>query len=240
MVHITIFDDNPQSIASLRTLVEANMPPSESCRVDCASTLEELYGFLDKGRQPDILLADIVMPEGQPSGIDIVRDIFPPESGTQVIYVSAYLAMAPEVYTTSHVYFLLKPIDPAKLSDALAKACVALKRHRPPMLRIKTGHKERLLNVATIAYLESRGRVAYVHCRGAVYTTYAKLDELLATLPPSFSRCHRSFVVNLAFVSSLDEDEAVLHDGTHVPVSRRRARQVQHDLLAYLGTRTRG
>ncbi|MDO5709006.1 MAG: LytTR family DNA-binding domain-containing protein, partial [Coriobacteriales bacterium] len=104
------------------------------------------------------------------------------------------------------------------------------------MLRVKAGHKDRLINISTIAYLESSLHKVIIHCRSNSFETYAKLDELQAQLPDSFTRCHRSYVVNLAFVSSLNEGELRLHDGTTLPISRRRAHQVQHDLLAYLSS----
>ena len=237
---LLLFDDDLQSTTRLRGLVEAYMPADVPFTILEASDLSALKRILATDIQPDILLADIVMPEGQPSGIDVVRQLFPPESGTQVIYVSGYLEMAPEVYATPHLYFLLKPVDPEKLSEALERACASLARRKPNMLRIKTGYKDRLINVSTITYLESSAHKVTVHCRGTSFETYAKLEDLLASLPRTFSRCHRSFAVNLAYVSSLDEDEVMMHDGTRSPVSRRKSRQTQRDLLIYLSTRTQG
>jgi DNA-binding LytR/AlgR family response regulator len=237
---LLLFDDDPQSIATLRELVETSMPADVPFSIQEASDLTTLKYLLATGTQPDILLTDIVMPKGQPSGIDIVRALFPPESGTQIIYVSGYLEMAPEVYTTPHLYFLLKPVDPEKLAEALERACASLARRKPKTLRIRAGYKERLINVSTITYLESIAHKVIVHCRSTSYETYSKLSDILASLPQSFCRCHRSYAVNLAYVSSLDEDEVTLHDGTRIPVSRRRAHQTQRDLLTYLSTRTQG
>ena len=237
---VLLFDDDPQDISKLRKLVETYMPADVLFSIQEAADLVTLKRILATGIQPDIVLADIVMPEGQPSGIDVVRMLFPPESGTQIIYVSGFLEMVPEIYSTPHLYFLLKPIDPEKLAEALERACTSLLRRKPSMLRIKTSYKERLVNTSTITYLESIAHRVIVHCRGTDYETYSKLDDLLASLPRTFCRCHRSFVVNLAYVSSLDEDEVVLHDGTRIPVSRRKAHQTQRDLLVYLSTRTQG
>jgi DNA-binding LytR/AlgR family response regulator len=106
------------------------------------------------------------------------------------------------------------------------------------MLRIKVGHKERLINVSSISYLESSLHKVSVHTRTGVFETYAKLDDLQAQLPTSFARCHRSFLVNLVYVTSVDEGELRLYDGTVVPVSRRRAKQMQRSMLAYLASRS--
>ena len=236
---IVIFDDDPRSIATLKPLIKQELPTNETVTILEATNLREIEAILATGATIDILVTDIVMPVGQPSGIEVVERLFPPESGTQVIYLSGYLDQAPEVYRTSHLYFLLKPVDRTKLRDALTRALSTLARRQPPMLRVKTGHKEQLVNASTISYLESSLHKVTVHCRTRDVETYAKLDDLQRQLPASFSRCHRSYLVNLAYVSALEEGELRLHDGTVLPVSRRRARQTQRDLLAYLSVRAR-
>lgn len=237
MLAIAILDDLPSNLARTRELVEQCLPAATQASFIQASSPADLAASLASGAQIDILVADIVMPDGQPSGIDTVERLFPAGCGTQIIYVSGYLDQAPEAYRTPHVYFLLKPIDPDKLREALKRAIAALGSGRPAMLRIKTGHKDRLINVASISYIESTLHKATVHCRSGNFETYVKLDDLHAQLPGGFTRCHRSFLVNLAYVASLEDSELTLHDGTTIPVSRRRARQTQRDLLAYLSSR---
>ena len=234
MPSIVLFDDDMHALSATRALVEEHLPQGLSFDILEATSLDELKAIIATGTHVDILISDIIMPDSPLSGIQVVQQLFPPESGTQVIYTSGHLEQATEVYATNHLYFLLKPVDPHKLHDALEKACIAFGRRQPAMLRIKSGHQEHLINISTIVYLESVLHKAIVHTRTQTYETYAKLDDLHAQLPSSFSRCHRSFVVNLACVSSLKEDAVHLHDGTVLPVSRRRSRQVQHDLLAYL------
>ena len=237
MVNVTIFDDEAESLSHTRALVEQHMPYGADYRIQEATTLEQLREIQSSDAGIDILITDVVMPEGQPSGIDIVATMFPPASGTQVIYVSGYLEQAPEVYRTAHLYFLLKPLDPHKLSDALCKACDAVRASRPKLIRIKDGHKERLINASVIRYMESNLHKVYVHCGTSVYQTYARLDDLQAQVSHlAFTRCHRSFLVNLAYVRSFQDGELLLHDDTMIPVSRRRTKQVQRDLLAYIAS----
>ncbi len=237
MATIVIFDDDPTSLAHLSNLIDSHAPTDEHRTVLKVTSLSELEHILSDGTRVDILVADIVMGKGQPSGIDVVQALFPPSSGTQVIYVSGFLEQATETYRTSHVYFLLKPVDPEKLTDALRRAYNAIPQAGPSMLRIKCGHKERLVAFSAIRYLESRLHKIYVYCGKRTFETYAKLDDLQEQLPDSFSRCHRSFIVNLSYVSALEGTELTLRDGTVLPISRRRTRQVQHNLLALLSAK---
>lgn len=237
MISIVIFDDNPQSAADLCAQVELLLPGSLPHRTTTLTTLASLKAFLAAKEQIDILISDVIMPDGQPSGIDIVRTLFPEGSGTQVIYVSGYLEQSLEVYPTNHLYFLLKPVEQDRLKEALDLALSAIDRRRPSMLRIKMGHKEQLINTATIVYLSSNLRKVTVHCKTNKFETYAKLDDLMSQLPECFVRCHRSYIVNLTYAVSLKEDSIQLYNGITLPVSRRRAKDVQHALLARISGR---
>lgn len=234
MLTIVIFDDNVESAAAQVRAVEAALPQGVEHVILEAHTRSELAAAITMRGPIDILLADVTMPDGEPSGIEVVRQLVAPGSGTQVIFVSGYLEQATEVYAAPHLYFLLKPIDPDKLRDALDKALAAVGNHRPTMLRIKSGRKERLINVQSITYVESSLHKVIVHTREDAFETYARLDEIATSLPTGFTRCHRSFLVSLAQIRSLETDTLTLHDGTSIPVSRRRLRQTQRDLLAYL------
>lgn len=234
MLTIVIFDDDILSLSQTHVLVEKSLPADIDHTIRLATNIDELEAVVSSEARIDILFCDIAMPEGRPSGIDIVQQLFPPESGTQVIYISGYLELAPEVYRTNHLYFLLKPIDPAKLTDAIGKALAQLSSRQPTMLRIKCGHRDQLVSASIIRYIESNLHKATINCGSKSFETYAKLDDLQTQLPAFFSRCHRSFLVNLSFVKSLSESELHLTDGTTLPVSRRRAHQVQHDLLAHI------
>lgn len=234
MTTIVIFDDQTESIEELEALLLQAMPKGELFTILEAHSLSELRRILANNTQVDILLADIVMPEGHPSGIQVVQHLFPPNSGTQIIYVSGYITKALEVYTTDHLYFLLKPVEPQLLADAVKRAMAAIAKRKPTMLQIKTGHKTQLINTSRITYLESDLRIVRVHARDKLFETYARLDDLMPQLPPSFARIHRSYTVNLSYVASLDEKALRLHDGTTLPVSRRRAKAVQKDLMTYV------
>ena len=238
MVNIVIFDDNQKSATDLHEQVERLIPLNCDHHITEVVSLDALLEMLAAGQYIDLFISDIVMPEGQPSGIDVVRRLFPPNSGTQVIYVSGYLDQALEVYPTNHLYFLLKPVDDEKLAEALTLALSAVDRQRPRMIRIKIGHREQLIHPSTIVFLESNLRKVTVFCKNAQFETYAKLNDLMTQLPEGFVRCHRSYIVNLAYVMSLDMDIITLFDGTNIPVSRRRSKEVQHALLAHITGRS--
>lgn len=90
------------------------------------------------------------------------------------------------------------------------------------------------MDTASIAYIESDGRKARIHCRDGVFETYAKLSDLLGLLPTSFVQCHKSFLVNLDHVARIEPDKFLLKSDEEVPVSRRCNRAVRDVWKRYL------
>lgn len=241
-INIVIFDDEEQAVSVTRSHVEAYFESKN--RADFAfyeaRNLDELDSLLGKLPTIDILFADIVFPDSPQSGIEAVAQRFPANCDTEIIYISGFIKQALEVYSTAHIYFLLKPIDDDKLAEALDIALMNQKKRAPHMLCVKAGQKKRLINPSSIVYLESNLRKVTVHCRGGISReTYAQLEDLVDQLPASFCRCHRSFAVNLACVKSLSDTSVELSDGTTLPVSRRRAKDTQAAMLSFVQSQLR-
>ena len=111
----------------------------------------------------------------------------------------------------------------------------------PRRLVVATAGADLVLDVAEIEWIEADDYYAAVHARGRrhlIRESLASLEERLAG--SRFVRVHRSALVNLARVREVrsrpGEDPAVvLHDGTRLPLSRRRRRQVAAALRRFAG-----
>lgn len=198
-------------------------------QIDSYASSEELLAATDVQGYPDILLCDVCLGE-QDSGIDLISQHF--ASGrTQIIYVSGYLENAVEVYRTDHTYFLLKPVDRAKLSHALEKALAGANKAEqaaPVFVELPEGRNRHMVNAQTIVFAESNLRKIHVHkTDGQTISVYMKLDELESLLPEGFVRIHQGFLVNMAFIERVRPKEVELSDGTALPVSRNRSKEVQ-------------
>ncbi|MDO4183420.1 MAG: LytTR family DNA-binding domain-containing protein [Coriobacteriia bacterium] len=238
MYELVIYDDDAASAADIAAKVEA-LPCAGQLRVHTATTAEQLNRLASKGMQAHIFIADVLTPEDQPGGIDFVKDGTHPllTPRTQVIYASGHLETAPEVYDTNHVYFLLKPVSTEKLQKALDLAFEALSSATNAPIKLKFGRGFTLVYPTSIKYIESNLRKLTVHTVQEDLQTYAKLEEVQKQLPPYFVRCHQSYLVNLAFMENYKNEGITMLDGTIIPVSRARAKEVQDSLLHFLHVR---
>lgn len=161
---------------------------------------------------PDLVFLDIQMP-GM-NGIEMLKQL---EEIPQVIFTTAYDEYAIKAFEVDALDYLLKPIDPIRLEEALKKISsqddfvsdVELeKRARlksTDKVFIKDGDKCWLIELQKIRYFESEGnyvKVYFDNQRPMILRSLNSLEEKLdSTL---FFRANRKFIVNLQHVQSVE------------------------------------
>ena len=192
--------------------------------------------------QPDILCINIELGAGE-NGIQAVRRLLPLETTTQVVYTTASGSYHAAAYATHHAGFLVKPVTSAQVQQALQSAVQELflqrdrlRRTRP--LCLKHAGALYLVSPQDIVYAESHGRTLTVHVANKAadaesITVAMTLEQLKHALPDTFAQCHKSFLVNLAYVVKFAEDGITLKTGALVPVSQRKRAAVLRLLYRY-------
>lgn len=103
-------------------------------------------------------------------------------------------------------------------------------------LPIKDGQQTHLVNFDDIAWIDAAGDYMCVHAAGQTYILRSTMKELEQRLPAVFARVHRSTIVNLSKVHSVDalpKGECLLHLPGDVALKvSRNYRDAIQDLLA--------
>ena len=172
-----------------------------------------------KELKPDLVMLDIQMPG--PNGFDVARELVSNNIDSQVIFVTAYDQYAIEAFEVNAVDYLLKPIDPDRLAEAVRRArshirtariseaqVTALENsysqqvetHRKrSQIAVKIGDRLLLVQPDDIVYASLSDDVITLvagNLRGV--SNCRTLDELHSVLDPNvFWRVHRSHLVNI-------------------------------------------
>lgn len=200
-----------------------------------AANGEEMVAAIARLR-PDLIFLDIAMPEQD--GFSALADV-PLERRPLVIFLTAYAQHALDAFRVDAVDYLLKPVDPALLADALqrvrrrlieAGASVAVAptgtAAYAERLALRTDSGLRVLPVESIRWIEAIRNYLAIHCKDETVIVRTTLQGLLAQLDPArFARVHRSAIVNLAQVRELrplgnGDQRMLLHDDTEIAISR--------------------
>lgn len=203
----------------------------------------EVRAFADAGAllqqlawQPQVICLDIKMPP--PDGLAAAKELRRQGFGGFLIFVTVLRELVFQSFEVQPFDYLLKPVQPEGLAQTLNRLRQALeKQAEPEQLLIQRGQERLLVDLQQLVYCEVLGRKVYLHLQGPdgkteVIDFYERLDNLQARLDARFFRCHRSYLVNLAFVRGCSGGRLRLAHGEEIPVSRLREAELRQALLA--------
>lgn len=172
-----------------------------------------------KYHRVDLAFLDIVMPER--NGIWLAKKLC--EMEIPVVFVSTYNNFANEAFSSAAVHYLLKPILPESINEAIVRTkerfVRVLHQSENEFPRQKTRHPHRIfikgrlstaiLDLSNVVYLASSG--AYTHIKtaeGKVHVSSKTLGSYAGMLAehPEFVRVHRSHIVNKKFIKSISKN----------------------------------
>lgn len=187
---------------------------------------------------PDLLFLDIHMP-----GLDGFELLQALEAPPLVVFTTAYDQHALRAFEAQALDYLLKPLDPARVDQALDKVRIQLRGRQTPApeswlqrLVVRRGDRLVPLRVAELDWISAEGNYVALHQGEATYLHRESLAGLEGRLDPDrFLRIHRSLLVNVDRVKDLQPDlhgevQVRLHSGVTLPLSRRFKAQVKRRL----------
>jgi two-component system, LytTR family, response regulator len=208
---------------------------------------------------PDGMFVDVEMPgEG---GMDFVRSI-PAVSRPHVVFVTAHENYAAKAFDVHAVDYVLKPIDERRLTEAVERVRRAIETGANARMhaRLKdvladglsgdgdhltrisarVGDRLVVVKLSDVSWIEADGDYMRVHSKCRALLVRMTMRELERRLDPSlFVRAHRSALVNVDFITSVEllphgEHVAMLSDGARVRIGR----TYRSALFEALGERT--
>jgi len=187
----------------------------------------ELYvtgdALLASGKKFDIVFLDIQM-DGM-NGIETARKIRGRNEETILIFITGLREYVFEAFDVAAFHYLLKPIVESKFVEVFCRAKRELekrKKQRQEPLFIKTGKRSIKLEKRNILYVESMGKKAGIHTIKEIIEAYVSMNELERQLGESFYRCHRGYLVNLAYVAEYNGQSITLNNGESIYLAKER------------------
>lgn len=232
MYHIAVCDDDVALCEELARTLEAAGPELPGpYTVDVYYTGEALEDRWKRQGPYDLVILDIEFPSL--NGIELGRIIRKEldGEGAQLLYISAKQSYAMELFENRPLHFLVKPLDRDKLLAAVRYA-MELSRRRSALFTCTVGKEHFRVPCRDILYFESANKkVTLTTLRGRTTFT-GKLSDTARAVPPElFAPIHKSYLVNLEYVSQFTYDSVTMVDGTALPISQPYRRALRERLL---------
>ncbi len=205
-----IVDDEVMSQKALTHLV-AQMPFLNLIGV--YANASEALDALDKNNI-DLMLLDIEMPVI--NGMEFMKSL---KSPPITILVTSNKDYALEAFEHNVIDYLLKPVPVDRFFGAIAKAKYffdnANKNIESPNaehLFVKVDGVLTKISIKDILWVEAAGDYIHVNTAEKRYTVHATLKAIEnKLLPDKYIRVHRSYIVSIDNISSIDDNTIVVH-----------------------------
>lgn len=235
-MNTVIIDDELHARETIRTIVESQVNSINF--VGEAADVTSSVKLIDKCK-PDLIFLDINLPDG--NSFDILKRIN--HKQFKVIFITAYHEFAIQAIKFSAFDYILKPVNPAELIQAVNK--VLLEHNTPSDLGtkldtffsninqitpaqkkivIKTSDKIHIVDIRNIIRCESDNSYCTVFINNGTKVVVSKnlkaYEEMLT--PVGFMRVHQSHLVNCNYISYFDKQDGgslVMTDNAYIPVS---------------------
>lgn len=244
-IRCVLVDDEKKVLQALVYTIGKHFPELEI--VGTAANVLEAYEII-KTTKPQVVFLDIVMP--MLNGFELIKKF--DHIDFEIVFITSHQEYALEAIKCLALAYLLKPVDVDDLRGAvtLVKERLEMKHkkdlydallhnmahsnNKEHKLAVYNHDRTELVDIKNIIRLEGWDRYTkiYVKARQPLVSSYniGKYSALLAN--HTFYLCHKSHLVNLDYVKSLQTDATLLlADDSTVPLAVRK-RQEFMDLFS--------
>lgn len=246
MIKALIIDDEQKARNIIDHYIKNFIPEISEVRqadsVDAAIDLLKTY-------QPGIVFLDVEMPNK--NGFDFLTEI--KEPSFDVIFTTAYNQYAIQAIRFSALDYLLKPVDPDELKNAVLRhlekqesaqqkkelfdnlvANIEKKEVKDFKIAVPSSEGVYFFMIDDILRMEADRSYTHIHLSNRkpfiASKTLKHFEEMLEEF--KFIRTHKSHLVNPKHITRISNDNefVLLTDGSKVEVSRRKKEEVQQQL----------
>ncbi len=234
MKRAIIIDDEEKSRITISTFLEKYCPNINLVgQANGVKSGVELF----HSAMPDIIFLDIEMDDG--TGFNVIENL--KDEQFQVIFITAFNQYAIKAFRYSAIDYLLKPLNPEELIEAVKKVTsdsrldqieqklevLLSNRNSFQKIAIPSMDGIRLEDPMNIKYIQSDNYYSIIHLKSGeklmVSKTLKEYDEILSS--EGFFRIHQKFLVNVSEITNYSKSDGgfvILKDATQLTVSRRK------------------
>lgn len=230
-MNVIIIDDEKRARVNLQLLLEEYCPEIEVL-AECENLSQGVKAI--RKLQPDVVLLDIEMPGH--SGLELLDFFDEDEVNFSIIFTTAYNEYAIRAFKFSAIDYLLKPINPDELKNAIYRASKQKQKitdykvfkenvNSLDKIAVPSGSSLIFIDLSNLLYIKGDGAYSEVNMlNGTKYVVSRNLKnfEDILSQSPDFFRAHKSYIVNLNYVSSYNKADGgslFLNNNISVPLS---------------------
>ena len=236
MLLIAVCDDNIDELSNMVQLINLYRTSKNfSCEYAVFPNGFELISALEKGKRFDIYCLDIIMPGFM--GIDVAKEIRGFDKTAPILFFTSSPEFALESYSVKAINYVLKPISKEKLFFTFDELFEQIKAETDEdAVIVKSNEGIQKILISNLVFAEVIGRNVLYHLRSGkviecIESFFSVCDHLLKY--GCFIKPHRSYLVNMKYVETIENHKITLQTLSSVPVAQGKAKEIKQQYLNY-------
>lgn len=183
----------------------------------------------------DLIFMDIKMEKL--NGLKTAEEIRKMDSTVGLIFLTSLKKYVWRGYEYGAVNYLLKPVKYSVLKMELDRYFARYQGKDEPYMSFQNDSGKYKVLYKNLCYAETEKRNVMLHFEGQQQRIYKNMKEVSALLlaQPQFASPHQSFVVNMAYVKSVESLELVMTTGERIPISQPKRKDFMMKLTDFWG-----
>lgn len=183
--------------------------------------------------QPVLLFLDIFM--NQMDGIEAAKQLRKAGIKTSILFTTSSMEHAMEAFQVHADGYLHKPFDYEDFRHAMSKVSAQLQTEGKT-IEVRIERMNRKFRVRDICFAETDNHGVQIHCMDNIYRANVTMEGLKEQLEQeaTFVSCGRSYMINLAYVDSIDNDVINMKNNEMIPIPVRIRKQIREQYQQYL------
>ncbi|WP_068780687.1 LytR/AlgR family response regulator transcription factor [Paenibacillus sp. GM2] len=237
MITIFLCDDNKETLDQYAMMI-GQISSRNNIDVSISSFYsgeELLFHLSDFPNQADIIYLDILM--RQMNGMDTAKKLRQLGCKSEIIFLTTSEDYVYEAFDIAAVQYLLKSSTPSdKFEQVFLRAVSMVQQKTSDLFICGSGSSRTIIPIKDIAYFEIWKRIVTVHySKNKSLEFYSTMEQLGMQLAgKNFVRVHRSYLVNLRYITWFHQNSLVLKTGENIPIGVTYMKDVRKTFADYV------
>lgn len=177
--------------------------------------------LVNHSRDHDLVFLDVKMRELD--GFKTAEKLRENGFSGHIIFVTIMKGDVYKAFEYEAFDYLVKPLSKTSFDHTMERFLRTLQNSSKRLIITRKNDRS-IINLSDVLYCEVINRKINLHIAngadGNIVEYYGKLSELEKKLGDDFFKSHRSYLVNLKYISSCNSTEITLSNGEKIPLSR--------------------
>lgn len=232
MVRVAIVDDEQQWREMMcQYLTRYFNSLDEKCV--CDTFIDGVDLVSDNKAVYDIVFLDIDMKIMD--GVETAKKLRKIDENVTIVFITNLAQYAIKGYEVNAFDFIVKPLSYSAFFIKMKRIMKSVKRETDKRISLKYGENTAVISLKDIIFVEVLSHEVIFHTENGDYKVYGGLKDFEKNFDSKyFYRCHRSYLINLKYVTSV-KGENVIVGGNVIPISRAKKKELLTLISKYIG-----